>query len=77
MSRILVGFAGTGRGFLCPLQFCPWVQCKTRTRARGQKEKPVPSPYRVFTRGHAGNLCPLPSLASLGLECCVQGIATR
>jgi hypothetical protein len=24
--------------------------------------KPISSPYRVFTHGHAGILCPLPSL---------------
>jgi ABC-type ATPase involved in cell division len=58
------GFAGAGKTFLCPLIFYPRAQTQTRIRTRGHKIKPVSSPLRVFTRGHAGILYPLPSLSS-------------
>jgi hypothetical protein len=62
MPGILRVLAGMGKAFLYPLYFYPREQFKTRTRARGHKDKPIPSPYRVFTRGHTGNQCLLPSI---------------
>jgi hypothetical protein len=42
------------------------------------KLTPKPAPYRVFTRGHAGKMCQLPSL--VGAQCntqnCVQEICS-
>jgi hypothetical protein len=33
------------------------------TRTRRYKLTPKPTPYRVFTHGHTGKMCPLPSLS--------------
>ena len=56
------GFAGTGITFSYPREKTRRVENQTRTRTRGYKLTPKPAPYRVFTRGHAGKMCPLPSL---------------
>lgn len=42
--------------------FTHWIQLQTRIHTRGHKVVPVTSFYRVFTRGHAGNMYPLLSL---------------
>jgi hypothetical protein len=56
------GFAGTGTTFSYPREKTRRVENQTRTRTHGYKLTPKPAPYRVFTRGHAGKMCPLPSL---------------
>jgi hypothetical protein len=65
------GFAGTGTTFSYPREKTRRVENQTRTRTHGYKLTPKPAPYRVFTRGHAGKMCPLPSLVELG-----GGVAT-
>jgi hypothetical protein len=52
------GFAGTGITFSYPREKTHRVENQTR----GYKLTHKPAPYRVFTRGHAGKMCPLPSL---------------
>jgi hypothetical protein len=56
------GFAGTCITFSYPREKTRRIENQTRTRTRGYKLTPKPAPYRVFTRGHAGKMCPLPSL---------------
>jgi hypothetical protein len=56
------GYAGTGTTFSYPREKTRRVENQTRTRTHGYKLTPKPAPYRVFTRGHAGKMCPLPSL---------------
>jgi hypothetical protein len=65
------GFAGTGTTFSYPREKTRWVenQTRTRTRTHGYKLTSKPAPYRVFTRGHAGKMCPLPSLSLMSLGC--------
>jgi len=63
------GFMGTCTNFLCPQVFTRWVQLHNCIHTHEHKIVPVPSTYRVFTRGHAGNLYPLPSLPR---SCLVQ-----
>jgi hypothetical protein len=63
------GFAGTGITFSYPQEKTRQVENQTRTRTRGYKLIPKPAPYRVFTRGHAGKMCPLPSLLARPQAC--------
>jgi hypothetical protein len=58
------GFAGTGITFSYPREKTRRIENQTRTRTHGYKLTPKPTPYRVFTRGHAGKMCPLPSLCT-------------
>jgi hypothetical protein len=44
------------------------VDNQTRTRTHGYKLTPKPAPYRIFTRGHAAKMCPLPSLTTSPLS---------
>jgi hypothetical protein len=58
------GFAGTSTTFSYPREKTRRVENQTRTRTHGYKLTPKSAPYRVFTRGHAGKICPLPSLVT-------------
>jgi hypothetical protein len=51
-----------GTTFSYPREKTRRVENQTRTRTYGYKPTPKPAPYRVFTRGHMGKMCPLPSL---------------
>jgi hypothetical protein len=62
LHRHTRGYAGTGTTFSYPREKPHRVENQTRTRTHGYKFTPKPAPYRVFTRGHAGKMCPLPSL---------------
>jgi hypothetical protein len=56
------GFAGTGTTFSYPREKTRRVENQTRIHTHGYKLTPKPASYRVFTRGPAGKMCPLPSL---------------
>jgi hypothetical protein len=55
---------GHGYNIFIPTRKTRRVENQTRTRTHGYKLTPKPAPYRVFTRGHAGKMCLLPSLTN-------------
>jgi hypothetical protein len=62
----IVGMRVCGHGyniFIHARKTC-WIENQTRTYTRGYKLTSKPTPYRVFTCGHVGKMCMLPSLIS-------------